>query len=250
MGNEAVTFVGCVPPANYVLQAGDCDDSNASLVYPVLYYEDNDNDGYGAGTGIEFCANPGAGYAINDNDCDDSQPSVYPGAPELCDGFDNNCNGQTNEGLPTTIYYYDNDGDSFGQGVAGDFCVNPGAGYVSNNLDCSDANPGIYPSAPEIPDNGIDENCDNTDNYAALSESKLDGFKVFPNPSNGSFYVVFPIEMKSVNAQLIDLSGKELRNFQLQESHEQVDFSAVEAGIYIFKLTTETGTYCTQLVID
>lgn len=250
VGNAQITFVGCIAPSNYVLIAGDCDDADAALIYPMMYYEDNDNDGFGAGTGIEFCANPGAGYAMNNNDCDDSQPSVYPGAPELCDGFDNNCNGETNEGLPTTIYYYDNDGDTFGQGVAGDFCANPGAGYVSNNLDCNDANPGIYPSAPEILNNGIDENCDNTDNYAALSESKLDGFKVFPNPSNGSFYVVFPIEMKSVNAQLIDLSGKELRNFQLQESHEQVDFSAVEAGIYIFKLTTETGTYCTQLVID
>lgn len=250
VGNDAVTFIGCVPPANYVLEAGDCDDSNALLVYPVLYYEDNDNDGYGAGTGIEFCANPGAGYAINDNDCDDSQQAVYPGAPEICDAFDNNCNGQTNEGLPTTIYYYDNDGDTFGQGVAGDFCANPGVGYVSNNLDCNDSNPAIYPNAPEVLNNGIDENCDNTDNYASLVEFEKEGFSVFPNPSNGLVQLILPAEVTSVELQLVDLNGKLLMQLQGYKATEMIDFTNVDAGVYFLKIIGESQFSCVRIVIE
>ena len=38
----------------------------------------------------------GDGY-LSDDDCDDGDPNVFPGADELCDGFDNNCNGQADE---------------------------------------------------------------------------------------------------------------------------------------------------------
>ncbi len=45
---------------------------------------DDDNDGACAGV-----------------DCDDGDPDMYPGAAEVCDGVDNNCNGVTDEGCPT-----------------------------------------------------------------------------------------------------------------------------------------------------
>ena len=113
-GNINSTFVGCVAPLNYVLVNGDCDDADNTVAIPVLYYEDNDNDGFGVPFGVSYCQNPGAGFVLNNTDCDDSQNSVYPGAPEICDDFDNNCNGQTNEGLPAIQYYIDNDGDTYG----------------------------------------------------------------------------------------------------------------------------------------
>lgn len=56
------------------------------------FYPDLDNDGYGAGeSGMVACLQP-EGYADNDLDCDDGDPVVYFGAPELCDGKDNDCN--------------------------------------------------------------------------------------------------------------------------------------------------------------
>jgi hypothetical protein len=48
---------------------------------------DNDGDGR-EGDGYA------AGVACLAEDCDDDDPATYPGAPEVCDGIDNNCNGQ------------------------------------------------------------------------------------------------------------------------------------------------------------
>lgn len=55
---------------------------------------DADGDGYGlveadGGVGLD-CGHPEA-------DCDDADAGTYPGATEICDGLDNNCNGHVDE---------------------------------------------------------------------------------------------------------------------------------------------------------
>src|SRR5262245_7343303 len=55
----------------------------------------------------------GDGYSTEDNDCDDSNEGISPGAEEICDGVDNNCDGSVDEGV-TDLFYADTDGDGFG----------------------------------------------------------------------------------------------------------------------------------------
>jgi iduronate 2-sulfatase len=63
----------------------------------ILYYADNDADGFG-GTISQFkgCYQP-IGYVTNNVDCNDSLATISPNAFEICDGIDNNCNGLVDE---------------------------------------------------------------------------------------------------------------------------------------------------------
>ncbi|MBI4653724.1 MAG: putative metal-binding motif-containing protein, partial [Nitrospirae bacterium] len=96
---------------------------------------DADGDGHYA---IGSCAEPA-------DDCDDNDPKVYPGALEICDNKDNNCDGQVDEGLST-----DSDGDGH---YTLDSCKKP-------KDDCNDNDPTVYPGALEICDCNKDNNCD------------------------------------------------------------------------------------------
>jgi parallel beta-helix repeat protein len=78
-------------------------------------------------------------------DCDALDMSVYPGAPEICDGKDNNCEGLVDEGLT-----FDGDGDGYS---TPDSCE-------GTKNDCDDTDADVNPAAHEVPGNEIDENCD------------------------------------------------------------------------------------------
>ena len=114
-----------------------------ALVIPEPSTEDIDRDG--------------DGY-FSFEDCDDDDPLTNPGAEEICDGFDNDCNGTADEGV-TITFYADSDGDGFGNPViTTDTCEAP-FGYVTNGSDCDDTNNISYPAAEEICD-GLDNDCD------------------------------------------------------------------------------------------
>jgi hypothetical protein len=124
------------------------------------WYQDNDGDGYGnPAISQQSCSQP-TGYVANNTDCNDNNASVHPGATEVCNGIDDNCNGTVDEGVKET-FYRDADGDGFGDptdSIQACSCPN---GYVANNTDCDDTNSTINPHATEVC-NGVDDNCNGT----------------------------------------------------------------------------------------
>jgi Putative metal-binding motif len=126
------------------------------------YYIDQDGDGYGstdpAYASREDCAPP-EGYAALTGDCDDFHAQVHPGASELCDQKDNNCDGNVDENVINQAFCEDKDGD--GHGVIGGVVkmdCKPSAGFGDCGGDCDDVLPSVYPGAKEVCD-GRDNNC-------------------------------------------------------------------------------------------
>jgi Tol biopolymer transport system component len=136
----------------------DAEDVFAVTLYTACYL-DNDHDGYGAGLPVGSVQVCGAGFSTNDLDCDDTNPQINPVTAELCNGVDDDCDGQIDEGLPLTRYFLDSDGDGYGWLPDSALSCTPLAGYVLNSLDCNDASALVHPAAPELCD-GLDNDCD------------------------------------------------------------------------------------------
>ncbi len=92
-------------------------------------------------------------------------PQSFQPRVEICNGKDDNCNGQIDEGAAQYTFYRDADGDGFGdpkQTIKA--CVAP-IGYVTNNKDCYDNNRFVYPGqfaffSNNRGDGSFDYNCD------------------------------------------------------------------------------------------
>ncbi len=92
------------------------------------------------------------------DDCDDGNGDAHPGAEEVCNSVDDNCNGSTDEGVHIT-YYADMDHDSHGAPAPTTLACTLPAGYAVSPDDCDDGSNTRYPGAPEAC-NMIDDDCD------------------------------------------------------------------------------------------
>jgi len=133
-------------------------------------YRDLDEDGFGnAESGaITSCVSV-PGFVGNNFDCDDTNAGTYPGAAELCNEVDDDCDGETDEGVLLT-YWRDMDADGFGDAQSDGVlaCLLP-AGYVANSLDCNDADASVNPVTMEICLDGVDNDCDGVTDCFALT---------------------------------------------------------------------------------
>jgi MYXO-CTERM domain-containing protein len=132
---------------------------DASAPGAVDWWLDFDGDGSGDINNVISACYPPAGYVGNDGDCDDNNPMTGPYTIETCDGIDNNCDGQVDEGFTPTDWYLDRDLDGFGDdATVVALCTQP-PGTIATGGDCDDGNDQVNPNATEVCD-GVDNNCD------------------------------------------------------------------------------------------
>lgn len=110
-------------------------------------------------SGISECSSSdadGDGYTTENGDCNDQSASIYPSSPEVCDGVDNNCNLEIDEGFTKTLFK-DGDGDGFGDELVSACAA--ASGYVTSRGDCRDNDKTTYPGAVDVVGDGLDQDC-------------------------------------------------------------------------------------------
>ena len=191
-GSSSETRFECARPVAatgaYVLLGTDCDDANpsnnpaqpercdgvdndcngvADFVIAPGNLEDDDRDGI-----ADVACTPIAG-----TDCDDRDPLSGPGSIEVCDGRDNDCNGVIDDGVISSTFYRDLDGDGFGSAASGVIIACASfTGYVRRGNDCNDRDAARFPGAPELC-NGIDDDCSGiADDFTSNACPAIGGF--------------------------------------------------------------------------
>ncbi len=125
------------------------------------WYPDLDGDGHGDTAGaVVACAAP-AGFVDHGGDCADDDATVNPEAEEVCDGQDQDCDGEIDEGASTDAptWYEDRDGDGYGDASRAAVACQAPAGFVERAGDCDDGEASVNPGATEVCGNGVDDNC-------------------------------------------------------------------------------------------
>ena len=154
--------IACEAPEGLVEYDGDCDDADSAWHPGAVEDDCTDPNDYNCDGSVGWEDGDGDGFAACE-ECDDGDASIHPDGEEVCDGADNNCDGQVDEdsAVDAGTWYQDADGDGFGDldetTVA---CAAP-EGFVEASTDCDDTDAEVNPDAAEFCDS-IDNDCDGT----------------------------------------------------------------------------------------
>lgn len=166
-------------------------------------------------------------------DCDDNDSNNFPGNIEICDDQDNNCDGSIDEGISTILLYADTDDDGYGDPLTFiETCFPSISGFVDNGEDCNDLDPNINPTVTEIPNNGIDENCDGIDLVSAIYELANTTINIYPNPTINLINIKIEGNL-DFTATIYDLNGKAIKKVT---NTNQVDINSLPQGTYLLEI--------------
>ncbi len=168
----------------------DCDDGDASVTSAsTTVYTDSDSDGYGDSGTAEMACVVESGFATVGGDCDDTNSAVNPGAIEMCDTVDNDCDGNTDDASATDVstWYADADSDSYGDGSVAEMACDALSGYVADSTDCNDTDAAVNPGAMEVCDSGLDNDCDGASDDADSDVVTLTGSESWPDADSDSY---------------------------------------------------------------
>jgi hypothetical protein len=186
-GNAAVTTLSCTPVSGYVANRDDCDDTDRQRAPNLpevcdhkdndcdtvvddgvgdLWYLDADSDGFGwAASQVRACEAPDR-HVSNRDDCDDTLAEVRPGADEVCNDRDDDCDSVADDSaIDAPTWFKDADLDDFGlEWITEVRCRPRDEGWTAPYVgDCDDSNPNINPGALDVPYDGIDQDCTQLD---------------------------------------------------------------------------------------
>ncbi len=161
-GDPATSTFSCAAPPGEVERGADCNDGDAA-VHPLAPEACDAGRDLNCDGSFGFADLDGDGFVACE-DCDDAQALTFPGAAEVCDDVDNDCNGDVDDdgagGFPWR-WYADADADAYGLSYDWVTWCAPGGpdGYASAPDDCDDGDGTVYPSAFELCDLR-DNDCD------------------------------------------------------------------------------------------